>query len=241
MQLIKDKKSIVLCGDVHGKFSELRHKLKRRYKIEDSIICCAGDIGMGFHKFNYYLTEFTKLSKVLQQTNNECFFVRGNHDNPEYFNGELADKLNNLPNIKFVKDYEVIETNLGNIIFIGGATSIDRKGRDVNKTYWINEKCIFDIDKINEIKQNIDYVITHTAPSFCFPQTKEGLRCWFELDKDLEKDVREERKAMDNIFNALDNNNIIKTWGYGHFHASVVDRYKGIKFVLCNELELKEL
>jgi len=228
---------IIMCGDIHGKFGEFSYKIKN-YKIENSIICCAGDIGMGFHKFNYYLTEFTKISKQLKNKNNLCFFVRGNHDDPKYFNGEYADKLNKLSNIKFVSDYEVINTPLGNIIFIGGGTSIDRMRRVYEKTYWPNEKCVFDENKLKEVNTNIniDYVITHTAPSFCYPQDKSGIEYWLLEDSNLEKDIIEEREVMDKIFKVLESNNIIKYWGYGHFHCFQKQRYECVNFVVCDEL-----
>lgn len=233
-----NKDKIIVCGDIHGKFREFVYKMTQIYKIENAIICCVGDIGMGFHKPNYYKTEFTRMSKALKKNNNMCFFVRGNHDDPEYFNGKHKDSLNIFENIKLVSDYELINTELGNILFIGGGTSIDRTKRIVNETYWENEKCIFDEEKINSFKDitNIDYVITHTAPSFCYPQTKDGIKYWILKDSKLDEDLNEERQTMDKIFKLLEENNVIKYWAYGHFHCFLKQRCHGVNFVVCDEL-----
>lgn len=43
--------------------------------------------------------------------------------------------------------------------------------------YWSNELPFYDIDKLNEITKegyNIEYVVSHTAPDFCYPYTKKG-------------------------------------------------------------------
>ena len=44
--------------------------------------------------------------------------------------------------IKFISDYSIIQTIDGNILCIGGATSIDRVARILNKSYWDNENII---------------------------------------------------------------------------------------------------
>jgi hypothetical protein len=52
------------------------------------------------------------------------------------------------------------------IQFIGGAISIDRTGRKEGVSYWSDESIIYK----PELIQNVDILVTHTAPSFCHPQ-----------------------------------------------------------------------
>ena len=49
----------------------------------------------------------------------------------------------------------------------------------------------------------IDTVVTHTAPSFCYPTTKRGIEMWMAYDPNLGKDIDEERATMDRLHNRL--------------------------------------
>ncbi|WP_455586533.1 hypothetical protein [Bacteroides sp.] len=52
------------------------------------------------------------------------------------------------------------------------------KSREERKYYWENESPVFDTSAFCEITQSnllIDMVITHTAPSFCYPVSKIGI------------------------------------------------------------------
>ena len=52
--------------------------------------------------------------------------MRGNHDNPDYFENRLID----YPRMKTIPDYCVIQFSGNNILCIGGAVSIDREYRE---------------------------------------------------------------------------------------------------------------
>lgn len=241
LKLAKDLTNVIVCGDVHGKYRELGHRIKERHKIHDSIICAAGDIGLGFHKKGYYLEEFGRLNNIMVENNNLLFMVRGNHDDPSYFNGENS-MFDTFSNVILVPDYFVLETGAGNILFIGGATSIDRTHRKLNESYWANEACEYREDMIDNLTQKIDIVITHTAPDYTEPFTKIGLENWCFYDKDLSSDCMIERSNMNSIYQRLKKNgHKIKHWGYGHFHFSKKTKYEDTMFVLCDELELVEL
>jgi UDP-2,3-diacylglucosamine pyrophosphatase LpxH len=148
------------------------------------------------------------------------------------------------------------------ILCVGGATSIDRSMRistnDMNiikyqhyhnctseeaeklcpKCYWADEQPIYDEEQLKLLDKEetpIDIVCTHTAPSFCKPYTKDGLKEWLEYDKKLDEDLDRERNVMDNIFNYLtDNGFSLYKWCYGHFHFHNVEYIKGVKFCLMD-------
>jgi hypothetical protein len=61
--------------------------------------------------------------------------------------------------------------------------------------------------------------LTHTVPTFCELQNKNGLESWTESDATLLSDIQEERAIMDAIYKAL-NGQSINHWCYGHFHQS---------------------
>lgn len=236
----KDIKNIVACGDVHGKFGELGYRIRERYRITDSLICLAGDIGLGFHKHNYYVHEWKELDKIAKKSNNMIVAVRGNHDDPEYFDGSFGPKLG-FTNIMLVPDYTVIETDAGRVLFIGGATSIDRAHRAIGTSYWANEAPIYDKELL-EAAGNPDVIVTHTAPSFCHPTTKDGIEGWIKKDPSLAEDIDNERRVFDEVWNYLHKNDRIPSvWVYGHFHTSRIMTEFGVKFKVMDELEFYQI
>ena len=120
-----EAKQVVVCGDVHGAFETLVYKVCVQYSMTDTVIIVAGDCGFGFEKPNYYTTLYNRLAGRLCKANNWLLFVRGNHDDPSYFNEEKA----NYERFRCVPDYSVINVCGRNILCVGGAVSINRKYR----------------------------------------------------------------------------------------------------------------
>ena len=101
--------------------------------------------------------------------------MRGNHDNPDYFENRLID----YPRMKTIPDYCVIQFSGNNILCIGGAVSIDREYRETqmglaklkNRTvtyYWKDEIPVYAPEKLSEIKTDglkINTVITQDRKS----------------------------------------------------------------------------
>lgn len=231
--------NLIVCGDIHGKFREFGYRIKNW--IDDGIVIVAGDIGMGFHKPNYYRNEFAKLNKILQTKNVYVFFIRGNHDDPEYFKNDTPIN-NEFSNIKLVPDYYTLKTGAGNVLCVGGAISIDRSQRTIGINYWPNENCTYEEKTINELKEKIDIVVTHSAPSHVKPFHKGAINSWTIFDKTLISDCSMERYFMNNIYEQLkETGHNIKYWVYGHFHMSNQMDYEKTRFICCNELEFVEL
>src|ERR1019366_570138 len=100
--------SIIAVGDIHGDIIPLVNKVNEQYKIQNSLIIVAGDIGMGFHKDNFYLDLFKKAGARLKKNNNTLLLVRGNHDDPDTWNDNIAFKKHwqdGEHNIRLIKDY----------------------------------------------------------------------------------------------------------------------------------------
>lgn len=79
--------SIVISGDIHGDFNLLVNKMCMQYKMENTLLIVAGDCGFGFENRGYYENIVKKNTKRMNEANNWILFVRGNHDNPAYFDG----------------------------------------------------------------------------------------------------------------------------------------------------------
>lgn len=67
-------------------------------------------------------------AKRMNQANNWIVFVRGNHDNPAYFDGAMF----NAKRFIAVPDYSILQACNHTILCVGGAISIDRIYRKIN-------------------------------------------------------------------------------------------------------------
>ena len=254
-----EAKSVVVCGDIHGDFSVLVHKMCVQYGMTDTLLIVAGDCGFGFERKGYYENLINRgvNAKRMSQANNWIVFVRGNHDNPAYFD----DKEFNHKRFNAISDYTVIRAWGHNILCVGGAISVDRQYRIAKQTkanrfhkpsaevlapayYWPAEAPSFDEDKLDEITAslNIDTVVTHTAPSFCELISKNGLEYFAEHDTTLMDDVAAERGVMDAIHGKLKaDGHTISHWYYGHFHQSWFSEIEGTLFKMLDIMEFNEL
>lgn len=100
----------------------------------------------------------------MNQANNWIVFVRGNHDNPAYFDGAML----NFKRFVAVPDYSILQVCNHTILCVGGAISIDRIYRinewnrnkyrvhsnesqenDISRNlYWQNEVPVYDPNKM---------------------------------------------------------------------------------------------
>ena len=250
-----DNQQIAIFADIHGEFDLLISKLKNTNNLSNSILICAGDIGVGFKNIEYYNKVFSTLNIVLCKMNSVLYCIRGNHDDPSYFSGDTINKSN----VKLIKDYSVISVGDKNILCVGGAVSIDRKYRISNyqrrldsymllmqstledamehifPSYWENELPKYDEEKLNELSENginISFVVTHTSPSFCYKSDKNGIEYWINNDSELNDDLTYERNQLDLILNKLiEDGHMIEKWVYGHFHGHNEEEHDNIKYI----------
>ena len=242
-------KNIVVCGDIHGDFNGLVFKLCVQYQMMDTLLIVAGDCGFGFEKPGYYDIIHNRNSARLSKANNWILMVRGNHDDPSYFNEEKISH----ERFRTIPDYSVIQACDHNILCVGGAISIDRYNRQKydnrNRisqvaSYWPDEVPVYDETLLNEISKEfkIDTIITHTAPSFCELFSKDGIADWAEWDPELFTDIDKERHTIDQIFNHLKSDaHPVSHWYYGHFHRSWTSEIEGVLFSMLDIMEFKEV
>ena len=257
-----EAESLVVCGDIHGDFNLLVHKMCVQYQMKNTVLIVAGDCGFGFEHKEYYDDLVKRNNHRMNECNNWIVFVRGNHDNPAYFDGK------SFMNKRFlaIPDYSIVKACRHTVLCVGGAISIDRshrigawnkriknlkhygvhteEGVFAKNYYWPTEPPVFDKQKLEAINEHnaIDTVVTHTAPSFCELQSKNGLCCFAYNDENLILDVENERKVLDQIHDLLTyQKHPITHWCYGLFHQSWHNDIDGILFKMLDIMEFYEI
>lgn len=210
--------SVYVVGDIHGEFRKLVFDITYKYKIKNSVIIIAGDCGFGFNKPKYYNLIYQKIHKRLDIMNNLILCVRGNHDDPSYFNP--TDRFD-FPKLKLLSDYTVLEACSKTILCIGGATSIDKSDRiDYNnkmwkynsskRAWWKEERPV----KIGmkHLPNKIDIIVSHESPIQFEPVVMRNS----DMNYETYLHICEDREYLGQVFLELHP----KYWFYGHYHKT---------------------
>ncbi len=217
-----------ILGDIHGNFNKLYLKAM---SLKNDTIIQVGDFGIGFKAPEKEREIMEDLNLVLKTNNNNLLVIRGNHDDPSYFDGNYV-----FSNIEFLQDYTVRTIENKNYLFVGGAVSIDRCVRRSGVDYWPDEKFNLRLDKIEAIQENIDIVIAHSSPSFCEPVHFNELVWWYVAqDPSLHDALLNERKDFETLYRTLKlNGHRVEYWFNGHFHFNKEELIEDTNFILLS-------
>lgn len=232
---------LVFSGDWHGKWNEAVRRIKE-LDLHGCTIVQVGDFGAGFDHVKKFVGSMRMINATLKNRNIELFAIRGNHDDPAYFDGT------SYGNVTLVEDYTVLERCGKRLMLVGGAISIDRMpnpdvlnyrgkpwtGRKAGVNYWPDESFVLRPDRVTS---DVDIVVTHSAPDFCYPHIKSKLEVWSKHDAALILDTNKERSDLSEMRDMLSGPS---AWYYGHFHESRFEYIDSTKYVLLDELEFKD-
>jgi hypothetical protein len=207
---------VTFIGDVHGKFWKYGKLIKKR---KDTIQ--VGDMGVGFFRAggmgDHY--EYAALQNpphhAMMEGNHR--FIRGNHDN--------------LTVCAKHSQYIADGTIENDMMFIGGAFSIDRAWRTEGLDWWADEELSYLelgdlITKFLEVKPRI--MVTHECPDSITNLLMNGMKL------DIPSRTRQ---AFDSMWVA----HKPEYWIFGHWHKSFNQNIMGTQFVCLNELETFDL
>jgi hypothetical protein len=197
-------------------------------EIRNFTLIGVGDLGVGFLDADKQARQFDYINSFFGGKGIDFIGIRGNHDDPSYFNGSI-----DRSNFKLLPDYTSLTLNDKEFLFVGGAVSIDRKIRKEGVSYWADEKFFLDHSKI----KRCDVLVTHSAPTWSGPFDKSGISGWCDRDETLWDECLQERK---------DHDVLIKLCGAsrhycGHFHTSSSVDFDGCISTILDELEVKEI
>lgn len=172
------------------------------YTYNDSVIIILGSCGFGTKEFSYFEKKLSPLNDILAKNNCHVLFVRGNNEDPSYFDEEKI----NFSNIKTLVSNCIVAFNTFNCLCVGGGLSMDRewrknKGKDFGTSYWENEDVVIDWDDMKKTIENtkIACVISHQIPTFAHPVADNQNR-WIKNDPDLGADMVRSRLNMDLLY-----------------------------------------
>lgn len=238
-------------GDTHG--MRPIFSIVDRLKITNSNLIHVGDFGLGFVSIMQDVKNLEVVDEMLVDTQNKLYVVRGNHDNPIFWDKSKGLNLPKLHNIHLVDDYSVLDIENKKILCVGGGISIDRQLRKDDRPYpswWKDEEFQWHPGKFNRVVNNhstMDIVVTHSAPSACYPRGVDApiVNDWHNIElehgNNLKGELQMERKKIDMLKDAVLKAYKPTNWFYGHFHTSKTEIIDSVKFQALNINEICEI
>lgn len=210
-----------LIGDVHGKYD--RYKAILRSGPPGSIQ--VGDMGVGFRKWPH--GDFSTNPPHAVMVEHKARFIRGNHDNPREC----------YKHSQFITDGSVE----GDVMFVGGALSIDKAYRVPDFSWWEQEELSISelnglVDRYIAIKPRV--MITHDCP-------REVGEAILAVIPTMSAPYKKIESRTCQAFQSMWSAHSPDLWVFGHWHHSFDHvlhggRDKGTRFVCLAELEYRD-
>lgn len=226
-KIMEKPMKILVCGDIHGVWAHLNILMNRR---QPDIILQCGDMGY-WPNFHGVVSDGTGKKKWdlfgIRNKSTRIYWCDGNHENHLSLKelGNCSAALG--PGIFYMKRGSILELpDKREVLFFGGARSIDREYRTVGVD-WFPEETIGYRDLENLPEEKIDIVISHTCPVEFdmggWKHTMTGLVYKDRLDDPS-------RKALSYILDKYRP----KLWYFGHFHQYMEGSYQDCRWWCLN-------
>ena len=192
---------VLVMGDTHGNWGYLNKIIEKK---QPEVILQTGDFGYWENFSEYQLS-------MIKNGDTKIYFCDGNHENHSLLkqNGMIQEVAKN---IYHCQRGSLLNLNNINILFVGGAESVDKRFRTAGFDWFPEENITqreFNII-MNHSKEDVDVVISHTCPL--------------------------EFKVMENDCKGGDSNRVVLSrvlekysptlWYFGHWHLYTKGQYK---------------
>ena len=229
---MEEKRMLVFSGDIHGNLKSIIWKVSIQYWLRNVDLIIAGDFGVGFGSPGSTDILYNSVKDRLEKYDINIYVVRGNHDDPSYFDGK-----HDYPRLKFLEDHKIYELCGKKIYPIGGAHSVDRKRRieenQIYKGYGSSRRCWWENEspkkEYKNLPDKVDIVVSHEAPISFEPvivRETEDLQLW--------EDILDARNYLNHVLNNVN----VSWWIHGHYHKSSSGNYGDVKY---RGLDIEEL
>jgi hypothetical protein len=219
---------IIVAGDFHGSWGKVNQLIAKKPNI-DTIFQC-GDFGWWpkFHRIPDETSRSTYGRRPkswdqfgLKNNKVKIYFIDGNHEDHESIEEKVSKgEIEFMPNVFYMKRGSTMLLPDGrNILFIGGADSVDKKLRTPGHDWFPQETISYKTLMILP-DEKVDIIISHTAPNY------------FNIYKAVEESM-DSRTALDYVFDKYQPSR----WYFGHFHSYKEGTFKDCKWTALSHVE----
>jgi predicted phosphodiesterase len=204
---VKLHDDIIVMGDIHGDFGKLNGFINKK---QPKMILQVGDFGYWPHWNADKPQKKHHKEPVVKAQDTLIHFCDGNHEDHWALRDRTTDEL--YPNTFYQPRGSFFTLNDGrNVMFFGGAESIDKYHRTVGHD-WFPEETVTQKDVMNLPDIKVDIMISHTCPH------EFEVKCFAgeEKSKDPSKD------AMTYLLHRYKPD----LWYFGHYHVKVSGKHE---------------
>lgn len=234
-----------LQGDIHGDPSDAERAMQRCVEAGVTLLIILGDYAYGWpskrnEDFQCGVTE--EISLLAEHYGVEVWFIDGNHENFDQleavgaFGSDLPKEV--APHVTYIPRGTLMHLGDSDVLFIGGAYSVDKRGRTPHISWWPQEE-ITTADLFRALEhEHVDVVLSHDV---CQTGFRAALRLalYPSEDKDPQAldhlvwkndqafpDAAPNRKALECVWEKYHP----ARWYHGHYHADYTAFEKGTEF-----------
>src|SRR5690606_18773810 len=166
LKIKTESKCVTIAGDWHGSLQQATTVLDLAYQRNCDLVLQVGDFGI-WDDDKYFLDS---LQEHLQTYNQTLLFIDGNHENFDLLHSYPINPATGLrpvrPSIMHIPRGTRFTVNDVSFLAVGGAYSVDRQWRTLNKSYWRQETVTqTDIDKALDAPSPFtDILLMHDSP-----------------------------------------------------------------------------
>lgn len=220
MRLETDK-PVALAGDWHGSFSQAAKVCDWAAEQGVEIIFQLGDFGIWYNDKPF----LNKLQQRLEIHGQRLYFVDGNHEDfPRLYEKKVLDdgtrqvreRIFHLPRgFRFT-------VNDTTFLALGGAASIDRKFRVLNRSYW-EEELITDEDVAKALEGGYaEVMLCHDSPASAPNRITDDalgqVRACMSFGEENVRRCADHREQLDRVVSVVKPKYLF----HGHYHANMV-------------------
>ena len=198
-------RNLIFIGDIHGELRELVWNATSKYELSNSDLVVLGDFGVGFDKG--FDTLYARVAPKLEKADLHIYTLRGNHDDPSWFDGS---KEGLYPRVSFLQDHHVYEIAGKKCYIIGGAGSTDISWRlKEKKKVWWEDEYVKELP-IKDLPGKVDIILSHEAPLAFEPVISR----FSETPEWQYEKILAGRTYLSQVLQEI----TTEYWYYGHYH-----------------------